>query len=120
MHNLSHQQRVGIGIIFGLGIVEIAFGISCIFYRFFGGDVPTAWMLTIMEQTWAVIVVCLPAFRAFVTRDAWDIIRGRRKRSFDAVEVLVSDGEKEKSTVEQVSRHNSEGDAGQAGVGGRN
>lgn len=65
---LSKAQKFGVSLIFALGFLCIGFALSVVLVVGFTGWGSVASVCCVMEQGWAILVVCAPAFKIFVTR----------------------------------------------------
>ena len=64
---MRRRQKIGVGIIFGTGFLCIVFAIAVVLIYVTGGSTATGKIFTGLEQTYAIVVVCLPSFKTFLT-----------------------------------------------------
>ena len=74
---LPRKQKIGVALTFAVGFICIVFANLFQISLLIGSDITVSWLLSALEQTWSLIVVCCPTFRALVTKDIRRVFRRR-------------------------------------------
>ena len=66
-----YVKKLQVLFIFAIGYLTIVFGVSVIVVSWTSTNITANWLCAIFEETWAISLVCLPAFKHFLKSKGW-------------------------------------------------